>query len=483
MLDDIISERLKKKERLESLGFSSYPAESKRTHGVDDVLKNFEPFLREEKKVFIVGRIKAVRNQGGVIFSNLEDETGKLQIIIKKDLLSHFSLIEECLDIGDIIEIHGIPFVTKRGEKSIVAHEMRWLTKSLRPIPSEWYGIEDVELRLRKRYLDILVNKDIKELFIKKSNFWDAARKYMKKSGFLEVETSILESIPGGADAEPFVTHHNALDVDFYLRISLELPLKRLLVAGYEKVVEIGRVFRNEGIDHEHLQDYTQLEFYSAYEDYRGLMRFVEKMYKYIIKETLHTFTHSYRGNTISWDSRWPKIEYYQIFKDLVGLDLKKATREELLEEARRRKFDAASNLGRGRLIDLLYKKVVRHTLISPVFLVNPPSDIEPLAKRMKKSSDRVERFQVVAGGTELGKGFSENNDPIDQRERFKEQMSLRELGDPEAQRLDEDFLEALEYGMPPAAGYGFSERLFSVLMDKPVRESVIFPLMRPKNE
>jgi lysyl-tRNA synthetase class 2 len=269
------------------------------------------------------------------------------------------------------------------------------------------------------------------------------------------------------------------------LRISLELPLKRLLVAGYEKVYEIGRIFRNEGIDQEHLQDYTQVEFYLAYADYKDLMRLVQKMYKKIILSTLGTLVHNYGGHKIDWSKKWPQIEYYKIFKEMVGLDLKKATEDDLLREIKKRGFqtDSTNNgLGRGRLIDFLYKKIIRPSLIEPCMLVNPPADLEPLAKRIEKSLDRVERFQIVAAGTELGKGFSENNDPIYQRLRFKEQMALRDAGDKEAQRLDEDFLESLEYGMPPSAGFGMSERLFAVLMDKPVRESVIFPLMKRKN-
>jgi len=303
----------------------------------------------------------------------------------------------------------------------------------------------------------------------------------MKDAGFLEVETPVLEFVPGGAEAEPFQTHHKALDTDFYLRISLELPLKKLLVGGYEKVFEIGRIFRNEGIDREHLQDYTQMECYWAYADYNDMMAFVRKMYFLVVKKLFGGYVTKIGGRKIKWNGVWPKVDYFSVFKHESGLDLARVSREDLRKKAFALGLTPEKSAGRGRLIDLIFKKTVRPKLVSPCFLVNPPVDVEPLAKRLFSDPDRVERFQIVALGTELGKGFTELNDPVDQRARFEEQMKLREAGDKEAQRLDEDFLRALEYGMPPAAGFGMSERLFAVLMDRPVRETVIFPLMRPK--
>lgn len=325
------------------------------------------------------------------------------------------------------------------------------------------------------------MNPEAKVLFEKKAVFWETIRNYLKGEGFLEVETPVLESVPGGADAEPFKTHHNALDVDFYLRISMELSLKKLLVAGFERVFEIGRVFRNEGIDKEHLQDYTHMEYYWAYADYNDMMASVEKMYKAVVKKTCGGFTVTFGGKKINWGKRWPKVNYVEEFKKAAGLDPTVATRKELFITARSFGLQPEENLGRGRLIDLIYKKAIRPKLIEPCFLVDPPVELVPLAKRSRKNPKVAERFQVVACGTEVGNGFSELNDPLDQRARFEEQMKLRAEGDNEAQRLDEDYLEAMEYGMPPAAGFGMSERLFAILMDKPVRETVIFPLMRPK--
>jgi lysyl-tRNA synthetase class 2 len=290
---------------------------------------------------------------------------------------------------------------------------------------------------------------------------------------------NVLEHIPGGAEAEPFVTKHNALDRDFYLRISLELPLKKLIVGGYEKVFEIGRIFRNEGISTEHLQDYTQMEFYWAYSEYNQLMDSVEEMYKQVIANVTGGLKTTYDGKEIDWSGKWPKVHYFEIFKEKTDLDLNTVTEEELRKYADSEKIRYEKKQGKGRLIDLIYKKKVRPSLIQPCFLINPPVEIEPLAKKDPKNPKEVQRMQVLAGGTELGKGFSELNDPLDQRERFEEQMKLREAGDPEAQMLDQDYLDAMEYGMPPMAGFGLSERLFSVIMDKSIRETNFFPLMK----
>jgi lysyl-tRNA synthetase class 2 len=299
----------------------------------------------------------------------------------------------------------------------------------------------------------------------------------------LEVDMPALESIPGGADAEPFITHHNALDHDFYLRISLELPLKKMLVGGFEKVFEIGRVFRNEGIDREHLQDYMQCEFYWAYADRRGLMDFTRRMYQDMAQKTCGSLITLWQGREINWGGEWPELDYGAVFQERTGLDMHTATPEVLRRAAGELGATLPPGAGKGRLIDAIYKKAVRPHIAQPAFLVNHPVDISPLAKRVPGKPAIVERMQIVACGSEIGNGFSELNDPVDQRARFEEQMKLRAAGDAEAQRMDDDFIEALEYGMPPAAGFGFSERLFAIFMDRPVRETVVFPLMRPKKQ
>ncbi len=478
MLENLMAERKKKLEQYKKIG-NPYPAEIKRDYEIGQILKDFNDFEKNKNIFFVVGRIFSLRNQGKIIFADFKDESGSIQLVFNEKETKDFKILNEVLDIADFIEVCGEVFRTKRGEKSILVKNARVISKSLRPLPAAWYGLEDTEIRFRKRYLDILMHPETKEVFYKKTIFWEAIRGFLKNAKFLEVETPVLENIPGGAEAEPFITHHNALDSDFYLRISLELPLKKLLVAGYEKVFEIGRVFRNEGIDREHLQDYTQMECYWAYKNYEDMMKFIETLYKEVIKKTFGTLEIQSNGCLIDWGKEWKKIEYTEIFKNETGINLKKAKNDDLLKKAKELNIKFEENFGRGKLIDLIYKKIVRPKLIEPSFLINPPIELEPLAKKLENDPSRVARFQIMALGTELGKGFSELNDPIDQRQRFEEQMKLREQGDKEAQRLDEEFLEALEYGMPPAAGFGMSERLFAVLIDKPVREAVFFPLMR----
>lgn len=481
MLEDILRERQRKLELLKKEGFDPYPIKVKRTASISEAQKSFTAWSRSKKKLFLAGRVMSIRDQGKMVFLDLKDESGEIQLVLRADNIKNIKFWKSVLDQGDFVSAGGVLFKTKKGEKSLEVKNFEIIAKSLRPIPSEWYGLEDTETRLRERYLDILLNPQVKELFYKKAIFWETFRQFLKKEGFLEVETPALELIPGGADAEPFKTHHNALDVDFYLRISLELPLKKLLVAGYEKVFEIGRIFRNEGIDREHLQDYTQLEFYWAYHDYNDLMKLVEKLYKEVIKKTCGSLVTTWNGHEINWGKKWPKVDYVKLFEKTHKINPLSASQEELFLKAQSLGLAPDSNLGKGRLIDLIFKKTIRPSLIQPIFLINPPAELTPLAKRSKKDPRVVERMQPVACGTELGNGFSELNDPIDQRMRFEEQMKLREAGDKEAQQLDEEYLKAMEYGMPPSAGFGVSERFFAVLMDKPVRETVIFPLMKPK--
>jgi lysyl-tRNA synthetase, class II len=347
------------------------------------------------------------------------------------------------------------------------------------PIPTEHFGIENLEVRLRKRYLDLLTNAETRELFKKKAVFWQTIRNFLTELGFLEVSNPVFENTPGGAEAEPFVTHHNALDRDFYMRISLELPLKRLLVGGYEKVFEIGRVFRNEGIDRDHLQEYDQMEFYWAYSDAKKGIVMVEKLFKTIVQNVTGGLTSVYETNRINWDGEWPKFDYFELFQKETGLDLNLATLEDLQKKAKELHLKFDDREGKGRLIDLIYKKTVRPKLIQPCFLVGHPIEISPLAKSDIKNPKKVDRFQILAGGTELGNGWSEINDGLDQKTRFEEQMKLREAGDKEAMAMDKDFVEALEYGMPPAVGFGLSERVFSVLMNRSIRETVTFPPMK----
>jgi lysyl-tRNA synthetase class 2 len=482
MLEDIVQERRKKLVAIRAAGIDPYPARVPRSFSVAYAVDHFADLVAAGTAVSLAGRIRSLRDQGKIVFIDVTDETGKFQLVIKEELFKDFEFWRSVLDLGDFISATGILFATKRGEKSMEVSELVMAGKSLLPLPDNWAGLADEDTRFRKRYLDLVAAAELRELFRKKMIFWETFRDTLKQEGFLEVELPVMENSPGGADAEPFKTHHNALDTDFYLRISLELPLKKLLVGGFDKVFEIGRVFRNEGIDREHLQDYTALEFYWAYSDYHDVMALTERMYKEVIRKTCGGMTTVRDGREIDWSKPWRKVDYVAAFKEENdGLDPVSADRDALFARAKELGLAPENHAGRGRLIDLIFKKTVRGKLTEPCFLVDPPVAIEPLAKRKPENPDVVERFQIMAAGTELGKGFSELNDPIDQRARFEEQMKLREEGDAEAQRLDEDFLEALEYGMPPAGGFGVSERLFAVLMDRPVREIVFFPLMRPK--
>lgn len=480
-LEDIIAARKQKLENIKAAGIDPYPSVTGRTHTNKQAVFDFDAL--QGKTLTLAGRIRGFRDMGKIIFVHIDDGTAKIQVLLKEDAIGkdQFKFFLKNIDSGDFIEASGTLFKTKTEEKTLQATNYKLLAKSLRPLPSEHFGLADEEIKLRQRYLDILLNPQTKELFVRKNKFWSSFRQFMVDKGFLEVEMPVLEAVPGGAEAEPFKTHHNALARDFFLRISLELPLKKMLVAGYEKVFELGRIFRNEGISAEHLQDYTQLEYYWAYASFEDLMKFSEELYQYVIKQTFGTLKITSNGQEVDWGGTWDRWDYVKLFKEHTGLDLMKCADDELKKFADDNKITYENFARRGRLIDLIFKKKVRQTIKTnkPAFLINQPIELEPLAKRDPKNPKVVQRMQIIAYGTELGKGFGELNDPTDQRARFEDQMKLREAGDSEAQMLDEDYVEAMEYGMPPAAGFGISERLFSVLSNKSIRETVIFPLMK----
>ncbi len=481
-IEDIIEFRKQKLQNIKDAGVDPYPSATLRDRTNAEALEKFQLLADAKTEITLVGRIRSLRNQGKIAFAHIEDGSAKIQVFFKSDILGDQFAQLENFDLGDFIEVTGILFLTKTEEKTLEVHSFKILAKSLRPLPSEFYGLADQEIRLRKRYLDMLMNPEVREMFIKKSKFWAAIQKFLTDKDFLQVEAPVLEAVPGGAEAEPFVTHHKALGRDFYLRISLELPLKKMIVGGFEKVFEIGRIFRNEGISTEHLQDYTQMEFYWAYADFEKMIRFVQEMYQYAIQETFGTLKLQYQGQEIDWSGDWPHQDYFQLFKKYTGLDLNNTDETQLKKYADANDIKYEKFAGRGRVIDLIFKKKIRilpEVAMQPSFLVNQPVELEPLAKRDPSNPNVVQRMQILACGSELGKGFGELNDPLDQRSRFEAQMALRENGDTEAQMLDEDYLEAMEYGMPPLAGFGMSERVFSVLMDKSVRETVIFPPMK----
>ncbi|MFA6094740.1 MAG: lysine--tRNA ligase [Candidatus Paceibacterota bacterium] len=483
-LEELRATRLEKLNLLKSKGLNPYPAGTARDHSVIDVISDFDALTASGKELTLAGRVLSLRPQGAITFFNVYDGTGKFQGLLKKGEKvsdADFDLFETTVDIGDFVEITGTLFVTKRGEKTLQVSGWKMLTKSLRPLPEKWHGLQDEDEKFRRRYLDILFNEEVRDMFVKRSKFWSSMRDFLVKKGFMEVETPVLENTAGGADAKPFVTHHNALDMDVFLRISPELWLKRLMVAGFPKVFEIGRIFRNEGMDPEHAQDYSQMEFYWAYTDFNHGMEVVKEMYRYIAQETFGTQKFTIKGFEVDLEKEWEVYDYTKTILEKTGVDISKATFEEIVEKLKTLKveFDT-KGFNLTRAIDTLWK-YCRKQMGGPGFLINVPVFMEPLAKRSEKNPELVERFQVILAGSEMGKGFSELNDPIDQAGRFADQTKLREAGDEEAQMYDYDFVEALEYGMPPTCGFGVSERLFSFLMNKPVRECQLFPLMKPK--
>ncbi len=478
MLDNIREEKIKKMQNFVEAGIKPYPAGPFEKENSAEVLKKG---IGESVKV--AGRVMLFRNMGNITFIHIQDQFGRIQVVLnKKEFDGDYKLWVKNLDGGDFIGIEGARFDTRKGEKSVLVKKITLLSKSILPLPDKHKALQTQEAKFRKRYLDILFNEDVREMVIKKDKFWNAVRTFLKEKSFVEVETPVLETSAGGADATPFETHHNALDLDVYLRISMgELWQKRLMVAGMEKTFEIGRQFRNEGMDSEHLQDYTQMEFYLAYANYEKGMELVKELYRYVAQETFGTTKFTIRGFEVDLADEWQIYDYRETIKVETGIDILETELEEIeikLQELGVKYDKKGFNLGRG--IDSLWK-VCRKKIGGPGFLVGVPVAVSPLAKRDEKEPRLTQRFQPIIAGSELGNGYSELNDPIDQAERFAEQQKLRDAGDDEAQMHDEDFVEALEYGMPPTCGFGMSERVFSFLMDKTARECQIFPLMKPK--
>lgn len=480
--DDLKQDRLKKLELLRLAGMEPYPSETEKDTDAADFLARFDDLEASATPVTLAGRVMSKRGQGGIMFVDLFDGTGKAQAVFQKGEFDDalFDLFASAADIGDFIQVSGIAFKTQRGHQSLKVKEWKMLAKSLMPIPDQWFGLKDEEAILRQRYLDILLNEDVRAMFERRAAFWRSIREFLTLKGFVEVETPVLENSPGGADARPFITKHNSLDMDVYLRISLELWQKRLLVAGFPKVFEIGRIFRNEGQSREHLQDYVQLETYEAYSDMRKGMEFTKELYRHIVNSVYAKYTFEIGDHTVDFAEEWPLVDFCEEIEKAFDVNPITCTEEEAIQAARDAKVELGESPNKARAIDNLWKQL-RKKISGPAFLVGVPVYLEPLAKRSKTNPDVVERFQVLIAGSEVGKGFSELNDPQDQRARFEEQQQLRDAGDDEAQRLDEDYVKAMEYGMPPAFGFGVSERLFAFLENRPAHESQIFPLLRPK--
>ena len=485
-LDEIRKTKIEKVKKLRKAGINPYPAVSNRTHSISEALANFEKFIDSKQEIVLAGRVMAKREMGGVIFFDIYDgssKESKIQGLLREDNIGKdkFEQFKNFIDIGDFIEIKGPLSKTKTGERTLLSTFYLLLSKAILPLPEKWHGLQDIEERLRKRYLDFIFNPESRDIVEKRAVFWNAVREFHVKNGFLEVETPVLETTVGGADATPFVTHHGALDMDVYLRISSgELWQKRLIVAGFNKTFEIGRIFRNEGISAEHLQDYTQCEAYWAYADYRDMYKFLQECYRYVAEKTFGTLKFKINNFDIDLGADWPFVDYAEEVKKQTGIDIWKAAEKEIKNKLKELKVEYNKVENKARLIDSLWK-YCRRNISGPAILINEPKIVSPLSKSSPENPEVTERFHFIIAGSEIGQGYSELNDPIDQRERFEAQEKMRESGDKEAQPMDEDFVEALEYGMPPTAGHGFSERLFSFLMDKPIRETQVFPLMKPR--
>ena len=481
ILDDYRNERLRKLEEIKAKGINPYPSKSERNCKITDIINHFDE--KQGQEVCIAGRITAIRSFGKLVFLKVHDMTGGIQIFMRatgeeKDGLLGAKQVK-LLDVGDFIEARGEVDKTQTGEISVFCDHVRLLTKTLRPLPEKFTNKEE---RYRRRYVDMNVNPEVRARLTRRSKFWQATRDFMNSHGYIEVNIPVLEHTTGGADATPFVTHMNALDEDFYLRISHELPLKRLLGGGFEKVYDIGPRFRNEGVDDEHLPEHIAFEAYAAYEDYEDGMKFYEEMMKYVCMQTWGTLKFNVGGFKIDLDCEWPRVKYADLLAEKFNVDVFHPDREQLVRILKENDIETNFDVSEARLIDHVWK-LIRKTSAGPYWLVEEPLSLSPLAKKSPSNPLVTERFHPIIAGTEMGNGFSELNDPLDQLERFKEQQAARDAGDEEAQMMDMDFVEMLEYGMPPACGWGNSERNFWLLEGVPGREAVPFPTMKSKEE
>lgn len=494
-LEEIRAERIRKLNILKEAGIDPYPIKTKRDFSVSEALADFSKLSKRKKPLYLAGRVMAIRGHGGSVFFDINDgstslTTGgssKIQAYIKKDEVGEkeHKLFLDTVDIGDFVELKGSLFVTKKKEKSLKIKEWKMLAKSLRSLPSSWHGLSDVEERFRKRYLDLLMNPEVKKRFLLRSRIITEIRDFLNKEEFLEVETPILQLLAGGAAAEPFITHHNALDLNLYLRIAPELYLKQLLIGGFTKVFEIGRNFRNEGIDATHNPEFTMLEFYEAYSDAESQRNFVEKLIKNLVKKVLSARGKAeYQGNKIDFSKKFKIVSYFDLFKKYTLIaDIDTATKEDLSLKAKQFAVKVEPFESKDKIMDNIFKKIIRPKLIQPIFVVEYPLSSLPLAKKQKDSKTIVDTFQFFAGGLEIAKAFSELNDSLEQQDRFAEQEKERMAGNKEAQSSDKEYIKAMEYGMPPAGGVGIGiDRLVGLLTNtKNIKEVILFPTMKPR--
>ncbi len=475
--------RIEKLDKLKGLGLNPYPYRFTRTHMIKEIREN-EDEIAGVNSVAIAGRIMAKRGHGKTVFADIEDWSGKIQIYFRKDKLCEEDFeVVNLIDIGDFIGAKGEIFKTKTEELTLLVKDFKLLSKSLFPLPEKWHGLKDVEIRYRKKYLDLVMNKDAREIVITRSKIIAKTRKILDNKGFIEVETPVLQPLYGGAFAQPFKTHYNVLDREYFLRISDELYLKRLIIGGLEKVYEICKDFRNEGIDRFHNPEFTMMEAYQAYADYNDMMNLTEEIVTGIADELFKTEKIMFQGNEIDLARPWKRISFYEGIESYTGKDLSKLEKDEVYAFAQEKGLDLDESAGKGKILDEIFGEIVQPKLIQPTFVIDFPLEISPLAKKHRENPELVERFEPIIAGMEIGNAFSELNDPFDQRKRFEEQRKLKEMGEGEIQELDEDFLNAMEYGMPPTGGLGIGiDRLIMLLTDTPsIREVIIFPQLKTK--
>lgn len=494
--NQFIKLRKEKLAKIRALSIDPYPVQSERSHKIAELLADQDGFVESSTKVTLAGRLVAMRRQGKIGFGNIEDDSGRIQLYVSKVELGdeNYELFKLC-DAGDFVQATGTAFFTKTGEYSLKCQSITLLSKNIRPVPAvkervvdgktiRYDEFSDIELRYRKRYLDLLLNPDHRQVFVTRSRIISAIRKFLDTRDYIEVETPILQSLYGGANARPFVTHHNTLDVDLYLRIAVELYLKRLIVGGFERVYEIGKNFRNEGMDRTHNPEFTMLESYEAYSDLEGMMDLVESLVKHLAKAVIGKDTFKFHGHEVNLAKDWRRVGMAELVQEATAIDVLEATAEDLADFCNEHELEIPAGSAKGKLIAIIYEHFVEHTLIQPTFVRDFPKEISPLAKAKPGNPLLADRFELIIAGAEFANAFSELNDPLDQRQRLEAQAKLRELGDDEANVVDEDFLEALEYGMPPMGGQGIGiDRLVMLLTENDsIKEVILFPQMKPGN-
>ncbi|HEY4510206.1 MAG TPA: lysine--tRNA ligase [Candidatus Paceibacterota bacterium] len=484
--EEIRDERVKKLKTLEGQGINPFPISTERDYSINEVKKNFSKLAKRKKPLTIVGRTLSLREHGGSVFLDIFDSS-QIQAYLKRDKVGDgaFKLFMGTVDVGDFLELRGNLFLTRRGEQTLNVSFWKIIAKSLRPLPEKWHGLQDIEERFRKRYLDLLMNKEVRDRFAARSQIIKEIRVFFDRHGYIEVETPILQTLPGGATAEPFVTHHNALNQNFYLRIAQELYLKKLLVGGLERVYEIGRIFRNEGIDTTHNPEFTMLESQEAYADAKSQMEFIEDLMKYIVKKIFGKTKIIRGGETIDFSKKFSVIPFLEFLKRHALIPKPEtATKKELSDKAAQLGIKVYEGDAPEKIMDNIYKKICRPKLVQPTFIIDYPVAFNPFAKRKEDNPTLIDRFQLVVGGIEIVNAFSELNNPVDQKERYLEQDKKREGGEHEISPSDEDYLEAMEYGMPPNGGIGIGiDRLVMFLTDtKNIKEVILFPTLKPKS-